>query len=121
MKKFKLLLIALVTMVIGFTSTSCTKEDPNSLESVIIGTWRDSAYEGGAYDEYTFRTNGSFTEVWVNSEGYVSTFDGKYALVDDLLTLSFIEDGELYDVEAYEVVIIDNSRLSIGGVMYNRR
>ncbi len=121
MKKLRILLIALLTMTIGFASASCSKKDDaaaTSLESVIVGTWRLS--EEGDYWEITFKSDKTFNEL-ENVEGYAYTYDGKYSISDNLLTMNYYDNGQYADSETYTVKIVDNNRIILDDIMFSRQ
>lgn len=105
MKILKLLAVLWTAAIMSVAFTSCSKDDDDDKdekeESLIIGTWRDSADE--EWDEYTFKKDGSFTSQ--DSWGYDET--GTYIYEHPNLKLRY-EEG---DVELYRVISISSSKL----------
>ncbi len=126
MKRFRFLTIMLFVMTACVAFTGCSDDDEVSpvevQKSQLVGTWRDAAFSGGSYHEYTFSADGTFREFfYYGPTGESELEDGKYAVTEDILTLYYYEDGKPESVNAYAYDFIDKNRLRIGSYMFTRQ
>ena len=98
MKIFKLMVVALVTML-GFTA--CDKDcDHNFIEhdhsEALVGTWTYIA-EGGLAEAMVINPNGSFTTTGIMKGGYLYEEKGNIKVVNNKVSLVFEGDTDVIE------------------------
>ncbi len=98
MKKYLLLIIALLGLMVATSLSSCKKDDP--IDS-IVGKWTCTERFYQANDTYEFRKNGTFEHTYQVTGSWGNNFtpySGNYILFGSILTLSYNGYNDIYIV-----------------------
>ena len=113
MKTFKLIGLALLTIVMSISFTACSSDDDEiASKNLLTGVWYDETTDGYKYfiveDEYCYFSH--YTTPQKNGEKYKYTYDSKTKKME----CYEIWDGNIDDEPFYiEVVKLEQSRLVI--------
>jgi hypothetical protein len=89
-KGFLCLGILVLVLVFGMTVVGC-KDDSDSFDSGLFGTWRGSPYEEG-WIEYTFSPNGAYSMTDSDGDG----IKGNWSAKDGILTITVGGESESF-------------------------
>ncbi|SEF77278.1 hypothetical protein [Flavobacterium urumqiense] len=100
MKKSKLFLVAIITMIL-ITATSCSKSDESTNSSLtpteqkLIGKWNTSSNLKGN----TYSYNSDKTAAYINTyNGVATTYNGAWTIIDgDVLIEYYPDKGEAWN------------------------
>jgi len=98
--------ILLVTMLC-FSTSSCSNDDDDEVDSTILGTWEEQNYIDGVW-QWSFNSNGK-GECKVVDGKFTYTFSYDFSFKGNLLTVSGIESGKRY-TDYYSVTISSNGK-----------
>ena len=107
MKKFLFLSLAMIMAILSLGLTACgdDKDEPESTNADLVGTWKMTGTEGGY--SYTsliqFTKDGKFNNVEIyteDGETEVEVVKGTYTVNGDVITITENYDGE---VDTYSV------------------
>jgi len=105
MKKLKFWLMAMLAIVATASLSACSddeKDEPDVIDSPIVGTWVYDSNSGNYSEEVTFSAKGRY--VWVSHESYDEDYDfyeeGTYTVNGDNVTLKCTKIAELDGVNS---------------------
>lgn len=93
----------------SMTWLSCEKDDDDSIDSGIVGTWTCSNHYYGGSDTYIFKKNGSYEWSYRGSANLFDPEKGSYTYNGTILTITN-NNGTTW---VYVVLGISNSTMTI--------
>lgn len=117
MKKSVFYLMTILMLMMSLTFVSCEKEVTTPVETnPFLGSWRDTAYDNGSYEQYTFNADMSFTYFFYEgTDGSSETTTGVYDYSETTSIITVSANGES-DAASYNFV--DASTLVMDGYTY---
>lgn len=112
MKRISIFLMALCTMMILPTTTSCSDDEELNMEYILKGYWKE------VRDSYTniyfFKGNGqsgTYENIYSYKDYFCAlSFSGKYNIKDGVITL--IPDEPGYKTEKYKILNLTREKMS---------
>ena len=125
MKTFKLIGVALLTVLLSVGFSSCSKSDDDnggSSSNPLVGTWRAEVHEhdGNQYWEFTFNANFSWSYVDYKVDGNKPSNpedSGTYTIKDNTTVILTSNNGDVYSsrftiTDGNKLVFLDFERLT---------